>query len=138
MTEMTLTPPIELAATAATPEVKFDFAAQRLLLKGEAYPENAAAFFRPLLEATETWLQTRPHSDAPVQLHVALSYFNSSSTKLLFTLFESLNEYAKRDIQCELHWYYDAEDDISEEFGQELRIDFPSLAVFLIPDINAC
>ncbi|AMO47877.1 protein of unknown function [Kosakonia oryzendophytica] len=138
MTDTTLTPPIELTATAATPEVKFDFAAQRLLLKGEAYPENAAAFFRPLLDATESWLQTRPQTSTPVQLHVALRYFNSSSTKLLFTLFESLNDHAKQDVPCELHWYYDAEDDISEEFGQELRVDFPSLAVFLIPDINAC
>lgn len=138
MTDMTLTPAIELPATTATPEVKFDFAAQRLILKGEAYPENAAAFFRPLMDALEGWLQSGQQTDAPLQLHVALSYFNSSSTKLLFTLFESLNDYARDSAACELHWYYDAEDDISEEFGQELRIDFPSLAVFLIPDINAC
>lgn len=138
MTEMTLTPSIALPATAATPEVAFDFAARRLLLKGEAYPENAAAFFRPLLDALENWLQSGQLADAPLQLHVALSYFNSSSTKLLFTLFESLNNHARRGAPCELHWYYDPEDDISEEFGQELRIDFPSLAVFLIPDIHAC
>ncbi|KIS44728.1 DUF1987 domain-containing protein [Kosakonia radicincitans] len=138
MTDMTLTPAIELSATAATPEVKFDFAAQKLLLKGEAYPENAAAFFRPLLDALENWLQSSQQTSAPLQLHVALSYFNSSSTKLLFTLFEILNNHAKSGAPCELHWYYDPEDDISEEFGQELRIDFPSLAVFLIPDITAC
>lgn len=138
MTDITLMPAIELPATAATPEVKFDFAAQRLVLKGEAYPENAAAFFRPLMDALEGWLQSGLQTDAPLQLHVALSYFNSSSTKLLFTLFESLNDYARGGATCELYWYYDAEDDISEEFGQELRIDFPSLTVFLIPDINAC
>ncbi len=46
MTDMTLTPAIVLAATPATPEVNFDFAAHRLVLKGEAYPENAAAFCR--------------------------------------------------------------------------------------------
>ena len=51
MTEVTLTPSIEQAATQATPEVNFDFSAQRLVLKGEAWPENAAAFFRPLLQA---------------------------------------------------------------------------------------
>ena len=91
-----------------------------------------------LLQAIENWLQDKPATDEPVRLHVALSYFNSSSTKLLFELFECLNGFAKGGIACELHWYYDEEDDISEEFGQELRIDFPSLAVFLIPDLDAC
>jgi hypothetical protein len=138
MTDMTLPSSIEQAATQATPEVNFDFSAQRLLLKGEAWPENAAAFFRPLLQAIENWMQDKPTSSEPVCLHVALSYFNSSSTKMLFELFEGMNGFAKNGIPCELYWYYDAEDDISEEFGEELRIDFTSLAVFLIPDLNAC
>lgn len=138
MTEMTLTSSIELAATQATPEVNFDFSSQRLVLKGEAWPENAAAFFRPLLQAIESWLQNKPAANEPVRLHVALSYFNSSSTKMLFELFECLNGFAKNGTHCELYWYYDAEDDISEEFGEELRIDFTSLAVFLIADLNEC
>lgn len=138
MTDMTLASSIQQPATQATPEVNFDFSAHRLVLKGEAYPENAAAFFRPLLQAIESWLTEKPIVGEPVRLHVALSYFNSSSTKLLFELFECLNGFAKRGIPCELYWYYDAEDDISEEFGQELRIDFPSLAVFLIADLEAC
>ncbi len=138
MTDMTLTPAIVLAATPATPEVNFDFAAHRLVLKGEAYPENAAAFFRPLLQAVEEWLNEKPADSAPVQLHVALSYFNSSSTKLLFEFFESLNGFARQGKACELYWYYDPEDDISEEFGQEVSQDFPSLSVFLKAELNAC
>ncbi len=138
MTEVTLTPSIEQAATQATPEVNFDFSAQRLVLKGEAWPENAAAFFRPLLQSIENWLQEKPASSEPVRLHVALSYFNSSSTKMLFELFECMNGFAKNGAPCELYWYYDAEDDISEEFGEELRIDFTSLTVVLIPDLNEC
>ena len=138
MSDMTLAPAIILPATQATPEVNFDFAAHRLVLKGEAYPENAAAFFRPLLQAIENWLQEKSSSQEPVRLHVALSYFNSSSTKLLFELFECLNGFARRGVPCALLWYFDAEDDISEEFGQELCVDFPSLTVFLIADLDAC
>jgi len=138
MTDMTLTPAIVLAATPATPEVNFDFAARRLVLKGESWPENAAAFFRPLLLAVETWLADQPAHTAPLQLHVALSYFNSSSTKLLFEFFELLNGFALRGTACELHWYYDADDDISEEFGQEVSMDFPAIAVFLKAELSAC
>ena len=138
MTDITLTPTIVLAATSATPEVNFDFAARTLMLKGESYPENAAAFFRPLLLAVEAWLADQPAGSSPLQLHVALSYFNSSSTKLLFEFFELLNGFALQGKTCELHWYYDADDDISEEFGQEVSMDFPSIAVFLKPELSAC
>ncbi|MDU6925466.1 DUF1987 domain-containing protein [Franconibacter helveticus] len=138
MTDTTLLSTIALAATHSTPEVNFDFAAHRLWLKGEAYPENAAAFFRPLIQAVESWLAELPVDAPPIALHVALSYFNSSSTKLLFEFFECLNSFAKRGTRCELHWYYDEEDDISEEFGQELALDFTSLVVLPRPELNAC
>ncbi|WP_029592021.1 DUF1987 domain-containing protein [Franconibacter pulveris] len=138
MTDTTLTPAVVLAATHSTPEVNFDFAAHRLWLKGEAYPENAAAFFRPLIQAVENWLDASPVDAQPIELHVALSYFNSSSTKLLFEFFECLNSFAKRGKRCELHWYYDEEDDISQEFGQELSLDFTSLSVLLKPELNVC
>lgn len=138
MTDITLTPFITLAATHSTPDVNFDFSARRLVLKGEAYPENAAAFFRPLLEAVDAWLQDSAVLTGPVVVHVALSYFNSSSTKLLFEFFDCLNRFALTGKPCHLHWYYDAEDDISEEFGQELSLDFPALSVSLIADLNAC
>ncbi|WP_313082149.1 DUF1987 domain-containing protein [Atlantibacter sp.] len=138
MTDTTLMPSIALAATHSTPEVHFDFAACRLMMKGEAYPENAAAFFRPLLEAVEAWLQDSAAAPRSVDVHVALSYFNSSSTKLLFELFDCLNRFAQAGKACHLHWYYDAEDDISEEFGQELKLDFPALNVTPIADLSAC
>ncbi|WP_312072549.1 DUF1987 domain-containing protein [Atlantibacter sp.] len=137
MTETTLLPPITLAATHSTPAVDFDFSACRLVIKGEAYPENAAAFFRPLLDAVETWLSDNADPQ-PVSVHVALSYFNSSSTKLLFEFFDCLNRFALTGKPCHLHWYYDAEDDISEEFGQELSQDFPALRVMLIADLSQC
>ena len=138
MTDITLMPAIVLAATHSTPDVHFDFSAQRLALKGEAYPENAAAFFRPLIQAVDAWMQEREPGLPPVELHVALSYFNSSSTKLLFEFFEGLNTFARQGKPCALYWYYDEQDDISEEFGQELEQDFSSLTVVLKAELNAC
>ncbi len=35
---------IHLTPTECTPAVEFDFAAQRFSLRGESWPENAAAF----------------------------------------------------------------------------------------------
>jgi hypothetical protein len=129
---------ISLPATAFTPEVDFDFTAHRFVLKGESYPENAAAFYRPLLTAIEDWFKNSQNRKQTLSLFVALVYFNSSSTKMLFSLLQLFNSAAEADWPTELHWYYDAEDDISEEFGQELKHDFPALNVQLHQDLNAC
>ena len=50
---------IHLAATDRSPNVIFDFETDKLSITGESYPEDAAAFFGPLLEAP-----LQPHEDA--------------------------------------------------------------------------
>lgn len=125
---------ISIPATSCTPEVEFNFDSRILSLTGESYPENAAAFYRPLVTAVEAFVAKYAQNDgAAVALHVSLSYFNSSSTKMLFGLFGALNSGAIAGIETTLHWYYDPEDDISEEFGQELSLDFPAITFHLHP-----
>ncbi|NIE52815.1 DUF1987 domain-containing protein [Pantoea sp. Ap-870] len=117
-----------IAATESTPEVSFDFATRQFALRGESWPENAAAFYRPLLDALEQW---QPTDNNAVVVTIALRYFNSSSTKMLFRLFDLFNQLAQRGQCVTLNWLFDAEDDIAEEFGQELALDFTDLQVNL-------
>lgn len=138
MAEITMTENITLPATAYTPAINFDFAACQFLIKGESYPENASAFYRPLLTETENWLKENNHNETPRVLNILLNYFNSSSTKMLFTLLELFNTAAKAGATVELHWYYDAEDDISQEFGQDLQLDFPAMRVVLHEGMDRC
>ncbi|PKH25007.1 Fe-S oxidoreductase [Enterobacterales bacterium CwR94] len=118
---------LSLSAGACTPMVDFDYSARRLALTGESWPENAAAFYRPLQTDLDLWLKdTAGQALAPIELHVSLSYFNSSSTKMLFGLFERLHQDAQAGVEVVMHWYHDEEDDISQEFGEELQDDFPA------------
>ncbi|KTS70786.1 DUF1987 domain-containing protein [Pantoea stewartii] len=119
---------IHLTATECTPAVEFDFAAQRFSLRGESWPENAAAFYRPLQSALESW---QPQASQLTEVNIDLSYFNSSSTKMLFGLFDQFNRLAQNGCEIALNWFYDAEDDVSEEFGEELSLDFTALTVTL-------
>jgi hypothetical protein len=66
-------------------------------------------------------------SDAEITVHVSLAYFNSSSTKMLFSFFEALNNAAMAGNQVRLNWYHDEDDDTILEFGQELQDDFGAL-----------
>nr|WP_113864824.1 DUF1987 domain-containing protein [Brenneria salicis]NMN92409.1 uncharacterized protein DUF1987 [Brenneria salicis ATCC 15712 = DSM 30166]RBP67753.1 uncharacterized protein DUF1987 [Brenneria salicis ATCC 15712 = DSM 30166] len=135
MTNITNMDNLNIAGTPCTPTVDFDFTLHRLALSGESYPENAAAFYRPLIAQIENYLHqllasnqgdTSP-SPIAIEIHVSLVYFNSSSTKMLFSLFDTLNQAAEQGLEIILYWYYDKDDDIAAEFGEELHIDFPAL-----------
>ncbi|MDV3239514.1 MAG: DUF1987 domain-containing protein [Gammaproteobacteria bacterium] len=114
-----------LCGTASCPEVDFRFSEHRLALRGESYPENAAAFYGPLIERLRTYLERL--REAEVTVDVALRYFNSSSTKLLFNLFGMLNEAARSGNTVVVRWHYDPDDDNMSEFGQELKMDFADI-----------
>lgn len=118
-----------IEATSSSPEVDFRFDEHCLSLKGEAYPENAATFWGGVIMTLRTYLDDT-NNDTKITVNVALAYFNSSSTKMLFSLFSSLNEKAEQGAVVELNWYHDEDDDTIFEFGQELQEDFTHL-VFL-------
>jgi hypothetical protein len=117
--------PLFIAASPTSPEIDFRFDQHTLSIKGESYPENAAAFYGPVIARVQAYLDSC--NDAEITVHVSLAYFNSSSTKMLFTFFEALNNAAMAGNQVRLNWYHDEDDDTILEFGQELQDDFGAL-----------
>ena len=120
-----------IAATASTPEVDFRFNVHSLTLKGESYPENAAAFYGNMLTQVGNYLKTCSATD--ITVNMALAYCNSSSTKLLFSMLEAFNKAAKSGNHITLNWYHEVEDDTLYDFGQEIRQDYPALNFVDIP-----
>lgn len=114
-----------IAATPSSPEVDFRFDTHALSLRGESYPENAAAFYGQILAPLKDYLAQQ--SGTTIAVHIALAYFNSSSTKMLFNLIEALSSAAEAGNTVTLSWYHDEEDDTILEFGQELSDDFPAI-----------
>ncbi|MFI8614615.1 DUF1987 domain-containing protein [Acidovorax sp. NPDC077693] len=114
-----------IAPTPSSPEVDFKFDTRTLSLRGESYPENAAAFYGDIITRLGEFLSTQ--HGAALEVNVALAYFNSSSTKMLFNLIEVLSNAAEAGNRVVLHWYHDEEDDTILEFGQELSEDFPAI-----------
>jgi len=110
------------AATPTSPEVNFDFERHTLSLRGESYPENAAMFYGEVIARLREYLGAC--TSASVTVNVALTYFNSSSTKMLFSMFDALNEAAQNGNRIVLNWFHDVDDETMLEFGQELHADF--------------
>jgi len=116
---------IHMKQTDMSPEVNFEFSENRFSLSGESYPENATAFYTPLISAIEEHLNGI--GGEPIEFKVQLSYFNSASTKMLFNLFDRCNQHAAKGNTVVLHWIYDEEDDTILEFGNDLASDFMAL-----------
>lgn len=115
---------VYIDATSTSPEVAFNFSESLLLLRGESYPENASAFFGPIIEALRGYLEQT--TDQVIEVIIELTYFNSSSTKVLFNIFDLLNTAAENNT-VNLHWRYDEDDDTILEFGDDLHEDFPAI-----------
>ena len=111
--------------TPSSPEVDFKFDENTLSLRGESYPENAAAFFGNILRQLEAYLGAC--DGRKITVSIALAYFNSSSTKMLFNLVGLLSDAAEAGNEVVLNWFHDEEDDTIFEFGQELKDDFTAI-----------
>ncbi|MFE1603077.1 DUF1987 domain-containing protein [Methylobacterium sp. ID0610] len=113
---------IQIPATERSPQIDFDFPAGRLVMRGESYPEDAAAFFGPLLQALRGHLAGG--GAAPLTFELALAYFNSSSAKALMNLFMPLEDAAAEGRPITIRWLYAPGDDTIAEAGEDFAADF--------------
>lgn len=112
---------IIIASSERTPEINLDFVNGRFSIKGEAYPEDAAIFFGPLLIAVKEYLQAKPAGEVIMDIH--LEYFNSSSAKALMNLLKIMDESAAKGVGVVVYWYYNRDDDTMQEHGEDLSED---------------
>lgn len=124
--------PIQRQETERSPFVDFNFPSGRLALRGESYPEDAAAFFGPLMEGLESWLAGLD-AGSEVQVDFELSYFNSSSAKALMNMLMRLDGAAKAGVRVLIRWHYAEDDDTMEEFGEDFAEDIEHATFELCP-----
>jgi hypothetical protein len=121
---------IILNATDRTPQVLFHWTEGKLAMRGESYPENAAAFFGPLHQSLKQYLEGC--AGQLITFDIELSYFNSSSAKAIMNLFQLLEAAAKTN-GVVINWCYQADDDTMQEFGEDFAADFARAVFNLCP-----
>jgi hypothetical protein len=108
---------ILIEATARTPNFDFDPEQRTLVLTGESYPEDPQKFFAPLLVTVMDFLK-QTH-DGPVQFKFQMTYFNSSSAKVMMDLFSAVEESATQGNDVLIEWHHADDDDNMRELGEE-------------------
>lgn len=121
---------LKIEATKYTPEIFFDAENHVLEIKGKSYPENTSAFYRPVFDWLESYMEAEEPENIVVNLE--LVYFNSSSSKVLMDFFDLLEDAAEEGINVTVNWIFEAEDEDLLEFGEEFQVDFEVLNFNLI------
>jgi hypothetical protein len=103
-------------ATETTPLVSFDPENGELTIEGNAIPDDAEAFFLPILTWLEEYIKI---SHSKTTLNLKLHYFNVSSSKRILFIFYKLNELIKLNKSVVVNWYYVEDEDEMFEVGQD-------------------
>ena len=114
-----------IAATDRSPEVRLDVANRTISFTGEAYPDDAAAFWGPILQEMQSIVEQEP--EEPLQVAFRLAYFNSSSAKALMNIFQLLESAAETGSKIRVHWYFQDGDDTIEESGEDFSEDLKAV-----------
>jgi len=111
--------------TRITPEIKFDPELGLLEFKGRSSPENTVKFYSKIVELLEEYALI-PNDSLIANFH--FDYFNTSSSKCLFTVFRKLFKLDQMGKQLVINWYYEEDDEDMLEAGEDyadlLGLDF--------------
>ncbi len=118
-------------ATRSSPAIQFDAEKRQLSIRGESYPENAAAFYAPVFAWLKEFIAGLTPSE-PVQVDLEIFYLNSSSTKVMLNLLDVLEQVAQDGANIIVNWRYDPDNEAILECGQDLSEELEALIFNLV------
>lgn len=98
--------------TNRMPGVSLDAKNHAMLLEGEAYPEDVAAAFEPLMTSISTTLAES--GETPMTVKFQLQYFNSGSSRKILEIIKMIDA---SNTAHNIEWLADPEDDEMIDHG---------------------
>lgn len=98
---------IDIRGNKKIPTILFDSEKGLIEIKGRSIVENAPGFYEPLID----WLndyEKKPQAETTVNIH--MEYFNTSSSKWIFTIAKKLKDIYDKTGNVNVRWWYDDED----------------------------
>ncbi|ETR74025.1 MAG: lipoprotein [Candidatus Magnetoglobus multicellularis str. Araruama] len=118
--------------TKTTPEINFDCNTHQLSISGHSYPENISEFYGSIFMWLEEYLD-QVDEDQSITVNIDLTYFNSTSSKVMMDMFDIFDEAVDDGKNITLNWIYDKEDPDSLEFGEEFQDNLENMQMTFVP-----
>lgn len=116
---------LNIEATKYTPAITSSLDDCFISFCGKSYPENSFEFYAPIEEYIESFLSL--FKNRIVTINFDIAYYNSSTSKVLFNIFDIIEEAVNDGNKVIINWLYDADDDTTKEAGSDFASDFPTL-----------
>lgn len=120
-----------LSGTKSKPYIELNCQENKLVFKGQSYPENAYSLYEPVYKWVDEYLSSVGDVETTVEFY--LSYINTSSTKCLLTLLEKLNTAYLQGKKLLINWYYDEDNgfdyDMGVDFKEDIDIPFSFISI---------
>lgn len=113
-----------IEGTEDTPQIVMDPSTGKFEMTGKALPEDSVAFFGPVHDWIEEYLE---NSEGEFNMLIELSYLNSSATRYIFNMLTLLEDAFEEGRKTSLTWKYAKDDEVMEMKGEDLEemLDFP-------------
>ena len=112
--------------TSSTPYVIIDESKNYMKFEGMSFHENTAEFFREIILWLREYLKTDFDS---FTFDAKMEYFNSSTTKILYDIFDMMNESGKNLI---VNWYVNEDDELLTELWEDIKEDYKNLKINMV------
>lgn len=107
---------LEISQTEKDPGVSFNPDSGVFIISGNSIPEDCLAFYKPIF----AWLDDYIDSPAlSTKLEVRLKFFNTSTSKCLFSIFKRLEKIQKDGGAAGITWHYSLKDTDMYESGMD-------------------
>ena len=115
---------MQIAATDRTPAISLTHEPLKLSVLGESFPEDVSAFYAEVISAINQLATT---TKGKLEVEMAMVYINSSSIKAMYRIFEGIDAYRQAGNEVQVTWKAEADDDIMQELGEDLKDRFQAL-----------
>ena len=114
---------------STTPAISFLVEQGECIMDGKSYMQDAFDFYEPLIEWIENYFTE--YDQKTLKFIIKLTYYNTSSSKMLFDLLMTLQKHKDSGQDLTIEWHYDSLDDDLEEDIQDL-IDSAEVDIELV------
>jgi len=116
---------VNIEAAMDTPKIILDYTTGLIEISGKSYPGDSRTFYASVLD----WLTEYFNGNAKDKtvVNIKLKYFNSSSSQILYNIFDIINDGICNEL--EVNWYYYEENADSYEDYEDMDEEFPDLHI---------
>jgi hypothetical protein len=111
-----------IIGTSKTPSINFDLSSGTLDINGRSIMENPNTFYEPLLIVLDNY---RPSTIKSMKVNVHFEYYNTRSSRFIFTVFKKLGDIHQKGNLVSINWTYDEDDMLVDGQIYQSLIDVP-------------